>query len=75
MVYLRRTDKRVKRPFRVPGVPGVPALGILCCLVLMAGLPLATWLRLLVSMAGGLVVYALYRRRHSVLRHNEAERA
>ena len=75
VVYLRRTDKRVKRPFRVPGVPGVPALGILCCLVLMAGLPLATWLRLLVWMAGGLVVYALYGRRHSVLRHNEAERA
>ena len=69
VIYLRRSDTSAKRPFRVPGVPLVPVLGILCSVALMAGLPLTTWLRLLVWMAVGLAVYFLYGRRHSVLRH------
>ena len=67
VVYLRRTEGRVKRPFRVPGVPLVPGLGVLFCLVLMAGLPLFTWLRLLVWMVVGLGVYFGYGRRHSLV--------
>jgi len=33
VIYLRRSDARVKRPFKVPAVPVVPILGILsaCC--------------------------------------------
>ncbi len=58
----------MKRPFRVPAVPLVPILGILSCLLLMAGLPLDTWLRLVIWMAIGLVVYFVYGRRHSELR-------
>jgi APA family basic amino acid/polyamine antiporter len=68
VIHLRRSEKGMKRPFRVPAVPLVPILGILSCLLLMAGLPLDTWLRLIIWMAIGLVVYFTYGRRHSVLR-------
>lgn len=68
VIRLRRTDGRLARPFRVPGVPWVPVLGILSCLVLMVGLPPATWLRLVVWLVIGLVVYFCYGRHHSVLR-------
>ncbi|SFL15293.1 amino acid permease [Methylobacterium pseudosasicola] len=71
VIHLRRTDRHMKRPFRVPAVPVVPILGILFCLLLMAGLPLDTWLRLVIWMAIGLVVYFFYARRHSVLRRKE----
>ena len=71
VIYLRRSEREMHRPFRVPGVPVVPILGILSCLVLMAGLPLDTWLRLVIWMAVGLVVYFFYGRKHSVLRRKE----
>jgi basic amino acid/polyamine antiporter, APA family len=69
VVYLRRSDAEVHRPFRVPNVPWVPLLGILFCLLLMAGLPLVTWMRLIVWLVIGLVVYFVYGSRHSRLRH------
>jgi APA family basic amino acid/polyamine antiporter len=68
VIYLRRSDGNLRRPFRVPGVPIVPILGILFCLLLMFGLPLATWLRLVIWLAIGLVIYFSYSCRHSVLR-------
>ncbi len=69
VIYLRRTDAGVFRPFRVPGVPLVPILGILFCLLLMLALPLVTWLRLAVWLLIGLAIYFFYGRSHSVLRH------
>ncbi len=69
VIYLRRSDARVRRPFKVPAVPVVPILGILFCLLLMSGLPLFTWLRLLIWMAIGFAIYLFYGRHHSVLRH------
>jgi basic amino acid/polyamine antiporter, APA family len=75
VIYLRRTDRHMKRPFRAPAVPVVPILGILFCLLLMAGLPLDTWLRLLIWMVIGLVVYFFYGRKHSVLRRKEGNAA
>ena len=62
VIYLRRTDRHMKRPFRAPAVPVVPILGILFCLLLMIGLPLDTWLRLVIWMAIGLVIYFFYGR-------------
>ncbi|HZZ05717.1 amino acid permease [Paraburkholderia sp.] len=74
VIYLRRSDAGASRPFRVPGVPVIPILGILFCLLLMAGLPLVTWLRLVVWLVIGLVIYGIYGRNHSRLRHPERVR-
>jgi APA family basic amino acid/polyamine antiporter len=70
VIYLRRSEADAYRPFRAPGVPLVPILGILCCLALMAGLPLDTWIRLIVWMAIGIAIYFAYSRHHSVVQKN-----
>ena len=72
VIYLRRSNSETFRPFSVPGVPVVPILGILFCLLLMAGLPLMTWVRLLVWLAIGLLIYVSYGRTHSRLRGRPA---
>lgn len=69
VLYLRRKEPGMRRPFRAPGAPVVPALGILFSLLLMAGLPLDTWLRLIIWMVIGFGVYVFYGRHHSRLRH------
>ncbi|MDM0043151.1 amino acid permease [Variovorax dokdonensis] len=67
VLYLRRAESEVFRPFRVPGVPIIPVVGIALCLLLMAGLPMDTWIRLFVWLAIGLVIYFGYGRHHSTL--------
>jgi len=67
VVVLRRTQPEVARPFRTPWVPLVPILGALVCLAQMLALPLDTWLRLIIWLIIGLVLYACYGRRHSKL--------
>ncbi len=57
---LRRTQPDRPRPFRCPGVPLVPILGALAALSQMASLPTDTWIRLVVWMALGLVIYRFY---------------
>jgi APA family basic amino acid/polyamine antiporter len=64
---MRYTRPGVVRPFKTPWVPIVPILGMGSCLYLMLGLPLATWLRLIVWMLLGLILYCAYGRRHSKL--------
>jgi len=71
VIYLRRSDPHAARPFRAPGVPVVPVLGIFFCLLLMTGLPLVTWMRLVVWLVIGLIIYGAYGRNNSVLRHPE----
>jgi APA family basic amino acid/polyamine antiporter len=70
--YLRVREPDRPRAFRTPWVPFVPIMGILVCGYMMAGLPGDTWLRLLVWLAIGLVVYFAYGRGHSVLRRRAA---
>ena len=72
VLHLRRTDPDGERPFRCPASPWVPILGIVFCLALMAGLPLFTWLRLVVWMVIGLAIYFGYGRRHSRLGRDDA---
>ncbi len=67
VIYLRKSDAEIARPFRTPGVPVVPVLGIAFSLMLMVFLPLETWLRLVVWLVIGLGLYFAYGRRHSVL--------
>ncbi|OAJ52895.1 amino acid permease [Paraburkholderia ginsengiterrae] len=73
VIYLRRSDSEASRPFRAPGVPIVPILGILFCLLLMAGLPLVTWVRLVVWLVIGMTIYLSYGRNHSKLRFPERQ--
>ncbi|HPC81989.1 MAG TPA: amino acid permease [Thermoanaerobaculaceae bacterium] len=67
VIVLRRTNPTAHRPFRVPLVPFLPLTAMGACLLLAAGLPRVTWLRFGLWLAGGLVIYALYGRRHSRL--------
>jgi basic amino acid/polyamine antiporter, APA family len=67
VVHLRRSSPAAERPFRTPAVPLVPILGVGFSLLLMFGLPLGTWLRLLVWLIIGLVIYFTYGHRHSLI--------
>jgi basic amino acid/polyamine antiporter, APA family len=67
IIVLRYTNPNAPRPFRTPMVPLVPILGVLSCGYLMLGLPADTWLRLIIWMALGLVIYFLYGMRNSRL--------
>ncbi|TAL39443.1 MAG: amino acid permease [Spirochaetes bacterium] len=62
---LRKTHPRMKRPFRTPFVPLVPVLGALLSLAQMASLPYDTWLRLIVWMLIGFVIYYVYGKSHA----------
>jgi basic amino acid/polyamine antiporter, APA family len=68
VIFLRYQRPELDRPFRVPFVPFLPALSVVVSLVLMASLPAATWLRLVIWMAIGLVLYFVYGFHHSELR-------
>ena len=70
VLVLRRTMADAPRPFRVPGAPWVPLLGAVSCLYLMAGLPFATWQRLIIWLAIGLAIYFLYGRRAAELKRS-----
>ena len=64
---LRRTRPKMKRPFRAPQVPLLPIVSAVSCVALMTNLAIETWLRFLVWLALGLLVYVFYGRRHSHL--------
>jgi basic amino acid/polyamine antiporter, APA family len=68
VIVLRRTRPDLQRGFRVPFVPVFPIIGILLCFYLMLKLPVDTWLRFVVWLVVGLVIYATYGRSHSRLR-------
>ena len=56
------------RPFKTPWVPLVPILGMLVNSALMYSLGRSNWLRLIVWLIIGQVIYFSYGRRHSHLR-------
>jgi APA family basic amino acid/polyamine antiporter len=71
VIFLRYQRPELERPFRTPWVPFVPALSALVSLALMAGLPGETWLRLIIWMAIGLVIYFGYGYKHSEVRKRD----
>jgi APA family basic amino acid/polyamine antiporter len=67
VLVLRSREPNLARPFKTPAVWFVAPAGILSCLYLMYYLPLRTWMRLLIWLAIGMVVYFGYGRAHSKL--------
>jgi APA family basic amino acid/polyamine antiporter len=67
ILVLRRRAPGLARPFRTPWVPLVPIASVIVSLALMASLPGATWARLVLWMAIGVVLYFVYGRRRSRL--------
>jgi APA family basic amino acid/polyamine antiporter len=65
IVVLRRTRPDLPRGFRVPWSPVLPVLSAVLCLWLMLNLTTLTWVRFLVWLAIGVVIYLLYGRRRS----------
>ncbi len=73
VIFLRYKRPELKRPFRTPLVPLIPILGAAICLLQMYSLPFDTWLRLIVWMAIGMVIYFTYSIHHSEIRKQNAE--
>ncbi|MEU4835252.1 amino acid permease [Streptosporangium sp. NPDC023615] len=67
VLVLRRTRPDLPRSFRTPFFPVTPILGVIFCIVVMAGLAGVTWLAFGIWMAVGLLAYFLYGYRHSRL--------
>ena len=72
IIVLRRTNPEITRTFRTPLVPLVPILAILICGYIMYSLPGDTWIRLIVWLVIGLLIYFLYGKSHSRIARNEA---
>jgi APA family basic amino acid/polyamine antiporter len=62
---MRRSDPDAPRPFRTPLVPLVPILAVLVCGAMILGLGKENWMRLLVWLAIGFVIYFGYSVKHS----------
>lgn len=68
IIILRYKRPDLPRSFRTPWVPVVPILGAGICILQMASLPWETWVRLILWMALGFLIYFLYGIRKSKLR-------
>jgi APA family basic amino acid/polyamine antiporter len=67
VIVLRRTRPDLTRGFRVPWSPVLPAISAAICTYLMLNLTVETWLRFLIWLALGFVIYFAYGRSHSRL--------
>lgn len=67
VIILRIKEPHRHRAFKVPFNPVTPLLGIVACVFLMTGLPAVTWLRFVIWLAIGLVVYFSFSRTNSEL--------
>lgn len=67
VIVLRVTQPDMHRPFRAPFGYTLPVMGMLSCTALMAFLPAITWLRFVVWLVVGLIVYFTYSVHHSKL--------
>jgi APA family basic amino acid/polyamine antiporter len=71
VVILRARRPDLSRPFRTPWVPFVPIMGILISLALMLALNRVTWIRLVVWLVIGMVIYFTYSVKHSKVRSTQ----
>lgn len=67
IIILRIKEPTRHRTFKVPLNPVIPLLGVASCVFLMTALPGITWVRFVVWLVLGLVVYFTYSINHSLL--------
>ncbi|SFI32398.1 MULTISPECIES: amino acid permease [Microbacterium] len=67
VIVLRRNRPELPRGFTVPWNPWLPGLSALICIYLTLNLTVETWLRFLIWLALGFIVYFAYSRRNSRL--------
>jgi APA family basic amino acid/polyamine antiporter len=67
IIIMRKTHPDTPRPFKTPLVPLFPLLGIAVNLAMMYGLGKDNWLRLVIWMVIGLVIYFGYSRSRSLV--------
>jgi APA family basic amino acid/polyamine antiporter len=65
VILLRKRQPNRQRAFRVPFVPWFPLISIVLCGGLMTGLTVITWIRFVVWLGIGLLIYCFYSRHHS----------
>lgn len=68
IIFLRKYQPNRIAAFRTPLVPLVPILSIVFCFGLMMSLPAMTWVRFVVWMTLGLIIYFVYSYKNSKLR-------
>jgi len=71
VIVLRKTMPDIERKFRCPWVPVLPIISALACVYLMSALPLVTWIRFVIWLLIGIVIYFLYSRHHSILQNEK----
>ncbi len=74
VIILRKSRPDLKRSFKVPWVPVLPIASALLCFYLMLNLSLETWIRFVIWLVIGFIVYFTYSRKHSRLNATEATR-
>ncbi len=65
VIFLRRRQPERPRAFRVPFVPWFPLISVVLCGGLMTGLTVITWIRFVVWLGIGLMIYFFYSRHNS----------
>jgi len=73
VIILRKREPDMVREFKTPFVPLVPLLGVAVCLAMIYGLGWLNWMRLIVWMLVGVVIYFVYSKKHSELGKKERE--
>lgn len=71
VIVLRKTKPDVERPFKLPFVPYLPIISTGAVIYLAFNLPATTWIRFVVWIAFGLIIYFAYGIKHSRLAGKE----
>jgi len=75
VLVLRRTRPDLERPFKTPYPYFTCIVGALVCFLMMVGLGVGTWIRLVVWTIIGFIIYALYGYKNSRLHRGNGERS
>jgi APA family basic amino acid/polyamine antiporter len=71
VIIMRKSNPDTPRPFRVAWVPLVPILGAVICGLMIVGLGADNWIRLIIWLAIGFVIYFGYSKKNSKLQNQD----